>query len=57
MHIDSLWLSPTQYFLNGVLLESVNCHKDLSIMFDANIKFHQHTSEVAMKVNSEKKFY
>ena len=39
------------YYLNGVSLDSVNCHKDLGIIFDANLKFHQHTSEVAMKAN------
>ena len=36
---------------NGVSLDSVNCHKDLSIIFDANFKFNQHASEVAMKAN------
>ena len=36
------------YYLNGVSLHSVNCH---GIIFDANLKFHQHTSEVAMKAN------
>ena len=40
------------YYLNSVSLDSVNCHKDLSIIFDANVKFHLHASEVAMKVNS-----
>ena len=39
------------YYLNGVSLDSVNCHKDLDITFDANLKFHQHASEVAMKAN------
>ena len=39
------------YYLNGVSLDSVNCHKDLGITFDANLKFHQHASEVAIKVN------
>ena len=39
------------YYLNGVSLDSVNCHKDLGIIFDANLKFHQHAYEVAMKAN------
>ena len=39
------------YYLNGASLDSVNCHKDLGIIFDANLKFHQHASEVAMKAN------
>jgi len=49
LNSNVLW--STIYFLNSVLLESVNFHKDFGIIFDANLKFHQHTSEVAMKAN------
>ena len=50
------------YYLYGVSLDLVNCHKDLGIIFDANLKFQQHASEVAMKANRvlavyEKKLY
>ena len=38
------------YYLNGVLLDSVDGYKDLGILFDTG-KFHQHTSETAMKAN------
>ena len=36
------------YYLNGVLLDSVDCYKDLGILFDTGLKFHQHASEAAM---------
>ena len=39
------------YYLNGILLDSVDCHKDLGILFDTSLKFHQHASEAAMKAN------
>ena len=39
------------YYLNGILLDSVDCYKDLGILFDTGLKFHQHASEVAMKAN------
>ena len=38
------------YYFNGVLLDSVDGYKDLGILFDTG-KFHQHTSETAMKAN------
>ena len=41
----------TTYYLNGVLLDSVDCYKDLVIFIDTSLKFHQHTSEAAMKEN------
>ena len=34
------------YYLNGILLDSVDCYKDLGILFDTGLKFHQHASEV-----------
>ena len=40
------------YYLNGILLDSVDCYKDLGILFDTGLKFHQHASEVAMKANT-----
>ena len=39
------------YYLNGILLDSVDCYKDLGILFDTGLKFHQQASEVAMKAN------
>ena len=39
------------YYLNGVLLDSVDSYKDLGILFDTGLKFHQHTSETVMKAN------
>ena len=38
-------------YLNGILLDSVDCYKDLSILFDTGLKFHQHASEAVMKAN------
>ena len=37
------------YYLNGILLYSVDCYKDLGILFDTSLKFLQHASETAMK--------
>ena len=37
------------YYLNGVLLDSVDCYKEVGILFDTGLKFHQHASEAAMK--------
>ena len=39
------------YYLNGILLDSDDCYKDLGILFDTGLKFHQHASETAMKAN------
>ena len=39
------------YYLNEVLLDSVDCYKDLDNLFDTDLKFHQHASEAAMKAN------
>ena len=39
------------YYLNEVLLDSVDSYKDLGILFDTGLKFHQHTSETVMKAN------
>ena len=40
------------YCLNGILLDSVDCYKDFSILFDTGLKFHQHASGAAMKANT-----
>ena len=37
--------------INGHSLTSVDHHKDLGVMFDCYLNFHQHTSEVASKAN------
>ena len=39
------------YYFNRDLLDSVDSYKDLGILFDTGSKFHQHTSETAMKAN------
>ena len=39
------------YYLNRILLDSVDCYKDFGILFDTGLKFHQHSSEAAMKAN------
>ena len=39
------------YYPKGILLDSVDCYKDLSILFDKGLKFLQHASEAAMKAN------
>ena len=39
------------FYLNGTLVESVTSHKDLGIVFDNHLKFHDHTIEVTAKAN------
>jgi len=41
------------YFLNGIEIHKSTLHKDLGtcILFDDNLKFHNHTSAVAGKSN------
>jgi len=39
------------YFLNGIEIDKSTLHKDLGILFDDNLKFHNHTSAVAGKGN------
>ena len=39
------------YNINGQPLTSVDYHKDLRVTFDCYLKFHQQTSEVALKAN------
>ena len=39
------------YTLGGTSIDIVESHKDLSILFDSNLKFHQHTAEVTAKAN------
>ena len=39
------------YFLNGTEIERITQHKDLGIIFDDKLKFHDHASTVAGKGN------
>ena len=39
------------FTLNGTLVDSVTSHKDLGIVFDNHLKFHDHTIEVTAKAN------
>ena len=39
------------YFIGGGLLQSVKEHKDLGVLMDSNLKFHNHTLAVAGKTN------
>ena len=39
------------YYLNGIKIDSVESQKDLSILFDHQLKFHLHTTDVAAKAN------
>ena len=38
-------------YLNGTVKASVISHKDLGVIFDNNLKFHDHTIEVTAKAN------
>ena len=51
IHFGGVVYGHEDYYLNGILLDSVDCHKDLGILFDTGLKFHQHVSEVAMNAN------
>ena len=55
MQSNPFWSSHTRsygyYYLNGILLDSVDCYKDLGILCDTGLKFHQRASEAAMKAN------
>ena len=37
------------YYLNGIVIDSVESRKDLGIFFNNQLKFHSHTTEVAAK--------
>ena len=39
------------YYLNGIKIDSVESQKDLGILFDHQLKFHLHTTDVAAKAN------
>ena len=39
------------YYLNGIEIDSVESQKDLGILFDHQLKFHLHTTDVAAKAN------
>ena len=39
------------YTLGDIRIDSVESYKDLGILFDSHLKFHQHTSSTAAKAN------
>ena len=39
------------YYLNGVIIDSVDSQKDLGILFDNQLKFHHHTTTIVTKAN------
>jgi len=39
------------FYLNSTVIDSVISHKDLGIIFDNHLKFHDHTTEVTAKAN------
>ena len=39
------------YYLNGVVIDSVNSQKDLGILFDNQLRFHHHTTTIVAKAN------
>ena len=51
IHFDRATHSCRDYYLNEALLDSVDCYKDLGILFDTGLKFYQYASEAAMKAN------
>ena len=51
IHFGQVILIYGGYYLNGILLDSVNCYKDLGILFDTGFKLHKYASEAAMKAN------
>jgi len=40
-----------RYYLNGILIDTATSHRDLGIVFDEQLKFHIHTTQVTAKVN------
>ena len=39
------------YYLNGVVIDSVDSQKDLGILFDNRLRFHHHTTTIVAKAN------
>ena len=39
------------YYLNGTLIELDTSHSGLGILFDSQLKFHDHTAQVTTKAN------
>ena len=39
------------YYLNGIEIDSVESQKDLGILFDHQLKFHLHTTDITAKAN------
>ena len=51
IHFGQATHSYRDYYLNGVLLDSVDSNKDLGILFDTGLKSHQYASEAVIKAN------
>ena len=49
--IDSEYSWRLPYYLNGVIIDSVDSQKDLGILFDNQLKFHHHTTTIVTKAN------
>ena len=39
------------YYLDGTVIDNIDSYKDLGIILDHLLKFHLHTTEVAVKAN------
>ena len=39
------------YYLNGVVIDSVDSQKDLGVLFDNQLRFHHHTTTIVAKAN------
>ena len=50
MQAPSFWPS-SPYYLNGIAIDIVTSHNDLGILFDDQLKFHNHTTHVTTKAN------
>ena len=37
------------YYLNGVVIDSVDSQKDLGVLFDNQLRFHHHTTAIVAK--------
>ena len=49
-HVATLWTN-SSYYLNGIKIDSVKSQNDLGILFDHQLKFHPHTTDVAAEAN------
>ena len=39
------------YYMNSIAIDTVESHKDLGILFDNQLKFHSHTTNISNKAN------